>query len=70
MMVLYKRIEQSAKAADTTYRKAAGISEEALQEIKTVESLNGQKHETNKYLESFSPSQRYLETTGLKLRFS
>ena len=48
LYVLQKGTEQAAKASDVSYRKAGGIAEEALQEIRTVASLNGQDYETNK----------------------
>lgn len=66
LILLNKGVEQSAKAADTSYRKASAIVEEALQEIKTVASLNGQKHETKKYINSLSESQKYMMSSGLK----
>ncbi|OMJ81471.1 hypothetical protein SteCoe_18035 [Stentor coeruleus] len=66
LILLNNGTEQSAKAADTSYRKAGGIAEEALQEIKTVASLNGQKHETRKYVKSLHESQSSMMITGLK----
>lgn len=53
-------LEQSAKAADYSYKVAGGISEEALSDIKTVSALNGQKHETKKYEEAIKISQKAM----------
>ena len=66
LYVLNRGTEQSAKIADTSYRKAGGIAEEALQEIRTVASLNGQKHETKKYIASLEESQKYTASIGLQ----
>ena len=69
LYILNKGSEQNAKASDTSYRAAGGIAEEALQEIKTVACLNGQKYETKKYVKSLSGSQNYMRTFGLKTGF-
>ncbi|CAG9315749.1 unnamed protein product [Blepharisma stoltei] len=66
-MLTHKGLEQSAKIADTSYKLAGGIAEEALQEIKTVSSLNGQRHEAKKYTESIKDSQKSMLLSGLKV---
>ncbi|CAG9327108.1 unnamed protein product [Blepharisma stoltei] len=60
-------LEQSAKQADSSYKIAGGIAEEALQEIKTVSSLNGQKHEAKKYFDAVADSQKSMFLSGLKI---
>lgn len=60
-------LEQSSKIADTSYKRAGGIAEEALEEIKTVNSLNGQRHEANKYTEAIKDSQKSMLISGLKV---
>lgn len=60
-------MEQSAKAADTSYRKAGGVAEEALEEIKTVAALNGQKYETQKYTDALKDSQKSMFKNGFKV---
>jgi ATP-binding cassette subfamily B (MDR/TAP) protein 1 len=67
LVMLNRGAEQAAKAADTSYRKAGGIAEEALQEIKTVASLNGQKHETKKYVQALKENQDSMKNQGLKI---
>ncbi|CAG9315748.1 unnamed protein product [Blepharisma stoltei] len=59
-------LEQNAKIVDTSYKKASGIAEEALEEIKTVTTLNGQKHERQKYLEAIKESQKSMFSAGLR----
>lgn len=66
LMLLNKGAEQAAKSADTSYRKAGGIAEEALQEIKTVASLNGQRAETKKYVKALKENQHFMLNSGLK----
>ncbi|CAG9314793.1 unnamed protein product [Blepharisma stoltei] len=61
-----KGLEQNAKFADTSYKKAGGIAEEALEEIKTVSSLNGQKHEASKYINAVKESKKSMYGGGLK----
>ena len=69
LALLNKGAEQAAKAADISYRKAGGIAEEALQEIKTVAALNGQKFETDKYVEALRENQESMQGQGLKTGF-
>ena len=66
LYLLNKGAEQHARASDTSYRKAGGIAEEALQEIKTVASLNGQRYEARKYSRSLTESQKYMTAFGFK----
>ncbi|CAG9321676.1 unnamed protein product [Blepharisma stoltei] len=66
-ILTHQGLEQNAKMADTSYKAAGGVAEEALQEIKTVSSMNGQKHEAKKYTERIKDSQKSMITAGLKV---
>jgi ATP-binding cassette, subfamily B (MDR/TAP), member 1 len=67
LVLLNKGTEQSSKASDKSYSKAAGIAEEALQEIRTVASLNGQRHETKKYIRSLGDNQKQMIKSGFQI---
>lgn len=66
LYLLNKGAEQAAKSADISYKEAGGIAEEALQEIKTVASLNGQKTETKKYVKALRANQHFMLNSGIR----
>ena len=59
-----------AEKVKVFYEEAQGYSEEALQGIKTVHSLNGQKHESEKYEESILSAERCNVKESWKVSFS
>ena len=67
LYVSNKTMERSAEMDDRSYKKAGGIAEEALTEIKTVSAHNAQATESSKYTSALHSS--YLSTlrSGFKI---
>jgi ATP-binding cassette subfamily B (MDR/TAP) protein 1 len=59
-------MEQSARQFDTSYKKAGGIAEEALTEIKTVAAHNAQEYESSMYDSALGESQKSMLINGIK----
>ena len=64
-----RTMERTAHVNDLAYRKAGGIAEEALTEIKTVSAHNSQPSVTSQYVSSLSTSYTEMLKSGLKLGF-
>ena len=62
-----KTMERSAKMDDNSYKKAGGIVEEALTEIKTVAAHNAQTTEALKYTNSLQASYYATLKNGFKI---
>lgn len=66
-MIANDGMEKTTQSNNQSYKKAGGIAEEALQEIKTVSVLNGQKYESFKYKEANRLAYSHMLKNGLKI---
>jgi len=69
MYMANKTVERNAKMDDQSYKRAGGIVEEALTEIKTVASHNAQSTESAKYTEALQDSYYSMLKSGFKVGF-
>jgi len=69
LMLGNRTMERTAYVNDLAYKKAGGIAEEALTEIKTVSAHNAQPAVFSKYSSSLSTSYTEMLKSGLKLGF-
>jgi ABC-type multidrug transport system fused ATPase/permease subunit len=69
MYMSNKALERNAKMDDQSYKKAGGIVEEALSEIKTVQAHNAQGVESTKYINALQDSYYSMLKSGFKVGF-